>query len=312
MLPAHAASSWSQRFRARLPRTDTAHFQNSTLGIILALPLLAVLVGLLAYPMLYAIYMSFMNKQVGRPPVYIGIGNYVELLQDPILREVVFNTVLYTVVCVTCKAIFGFIVAFVLNENLRFRNFFRGWVLLPWVLPALVVGLTWRWMFNETAGVINFVLLKLHVITLPVPWLADKTLAKIAVMTTNVWHGSPFFVLTLLSGMQSIPLDLYEAAEVDGASVLQKIRHIMLPWLKPVFAIVIIISSIATFNDFSTIYVVTTGGPSNATQIIATYAYKVGFEALRFGYGSAVSLVSVPFMVAFILILAARMWREDE
>ena len=307
-----AALSWRQRVRARLPRPNSAHFQNSTLGILLALPLLAVLIGLLAYPMLYTLYMSFMNKQVGIAPKYVGLANYVELIQDPILREVIFNTVLYTVVCVASKALLGFAVALVLNENLRFRNFFRGWVLLPWVLPALVVGLTWRWMFNETAGVINYVLLQLHLITLPVPWLADKTMAKLAVMTVNIWHGFPFFVLTLLAGMQSIPLDLYEAAEVDGASIWQRTRHIMLPWLKPVFGIVIIVSSISTFNDFSTIYVVTTGGPSNATHIISTYAYKVGFEALRYGYGAAVSLVTVPFMIVFIFILATRMWREEE
>jgi multiple sugar transport system permease protein len=307
-----AALSWRQRIRARLPRTNSAHFQNSTLGIILALPLLAVLIGLLAYPMLYAAYMSFMNKQIGIAPKFVGLANYVELLQDPIIPSVILNTLLYTVAGVTCKAVIGFLVALVLNEQLAFRNFFRGWVLLPWVLPALVVGLTWRWMFNETAGVINFVLLKLHIISLPISWLASKELARVAVIVTNVWHGFPFFVLALLSGMQSIPLDLYEAAQVDGATMLQRIRYIMLPWLKPVFAIVIILSSISTFNDFSTVYVVTGGGPSDATHIIATYAYKVGFEALRFGYGSAVSLVSVPFMIIFIWILATRMWREDE
>jgi multiple sugar transport system permease protein len=288
-------------------------FESVWLGVILVAPLVVVLVGLLLYPVVSAILVSFQSKFLGSPGKFIGLGNYIEMFtQDQAILEVLSNSVTYTVGSVVLKVIIGFVTAMLLNEHLVARSLFRGWMLLPWIIPTLVVGLTWRWMFDQSGGILNFVLVKLGLIDIPPAWLADKVLARIAIVLANVWRGFPFFTITILAGLQSIPLELYEAAEMDGATLWRKIRHITIPSIKPVVLITVILSTIWTFNDFELLWVMTGGGPSYSTHIFTTYAYQLGFKGSRFGYATAVSLVALPLIILFILYLVPKLWGDDE
>jgi multiple sugar transport system permease protein len=301
------------RGHARLAPWRGLHFQRTTLGVILALPLIAVLVGLLAYPMLSAFNVSLQAKSAGAPGEYVGLANYIRIFtRDHAVGEILINTLIYATATVALKAVLGLAMAVILNENIVARNLFRGWLLLPWIAPTLVTALTWRWMFDQTGGVINFILSSLGLVHVPPAWLASKGLARVALIVANVWRGFPFFGVTLLAGLQSISPELYEAAEIDGATVWQRIRHITLPWLEPVLLIVVILSTIWTFNDFTMVWIMTNGAPGYSTHLFATYAYHLGFRGTELGYATAVSLVATPLLLLFIAALAPRMWRDEQ
>jgi multiple sugar transport system permease protein len=286
-------------------------FQRSSLGVVLVVPLLLVLLGLLAYPIFWSALLSLQSKSPGQTAQFIGLANYVETFKDSAISDVVVNTIFYAVVSVILKTIIGLAMALVLNEAIPARNFFRSWLLLPWIAPVLVTALTWRWMFAETGGIINFVLMGLGLAHMPPAWLASRWLARLALVIANTWRGFPFFGITLLAGLQSIPTELYEAAEIDGASIWQRIRSITLPLLEPVLLIVVILSTIWTFNDFTLVWILTQGGPSNSTHLFATYSFFQAFRANRYGYAAAVSLVATPLLLIFIAALAPRMWKEE-
>jgi len=270
-------------------------------------------VGLLAYPIFSATILSFQSKSPGRPEQFVGMANYLEIFtKDSAIGEVVVNTIIYAAVSVLLKTGLGLVMALVLNEAIPARNFFRGWLLLPWIAPVMVTALTWRWMFDQTGGIVNYILNGLGLLDIPPAWLASRWLARLALIIANTWRGFPFFGVCLLAGLQSIPTELYEAAEIDGASTWQRIRKITLPLLEPVLLTVIILSTIWTFNDFTLVWIMTQGGPSNSTHLFSTYAFWEAFRANRYGYAAAVSLVATPLLLIFIAALAPRMWKEEE
>ena len=302
-----------RRVRSDTPLLRSIHFEQSTFGVFLVIPLIVVLLGLLLYPMISSVLVSLQAKVIGSPGRYVGLGNYVELLtKDRVFLEVFVNTVIYAVASVVFKLILGFAAAIFLNERVRGQNVFRGWILLPWIIPTLVVGLMFRWMFDQTGGVLNFLILKMGLMKIPPAWLAENWLAKGAVIFANVWRGFPFFMITILAGLQSISPELYEAAAMDGARGGQRMRFITIPAVRSVILVVIILSIIWTFNDFELLWVMTGGGPSYSTHIFVTYAYQLSFEGSRFGYASAVSLITTPLLVIFILLLLPRLMRDEE
>jgi ABC-type sugar transport system permease subunit len=286
--------------------------RQTVLGPLLVLPLLLVVIGLLAYPVASALLISLQDKVIGQPGRFIGLENYRALLfEDVRFRQVVGNSVLFTLVSVAAKLVVGMGMALILNQQFPFRGFFRGWLLLPWVTPIFVCALTARWMFDGSAGVINYVLQRLGIIELPIAWLGMGATAMAAVIITNIWRGFPFFGVTLLAAMQSIPGELYEAAEIDGANAWQRFWHITLPSLRTVLVIVTLLSTIWTFNDFTIVWMLTGGGPAFATHIFATYAYHVGFIGSRLGYAVAVSMVITPVLIALILLLSPLILRGE-
>ena len=285
---------------------------EAALGYALVIPLLLVMLGLLAYPVVSALLISFQDKMLGKPGRFIGLDNYTELLfGDRRFRMVVRNSVAFTFLSVLGKLIIGLGMAVMLNQRITMRTMFRGWLLLPWVAPTFVTALTWRWMFDGTSGVFNFILTKLGVIDVPIAWLGNASTALLAVTATNIWHGFPFFGVSLLAALQAIPSELYEAAEVDGASAWQKFRYITIPGIKNVLIITTMLSTIWTFNDFQIVYIMTGGGPAFATHIFATYAYTVGFSGSRLGYAIAVSTFLTPFLIVMILALSPLILREE-
>jgi multiple sugar transport system permease protein len=245
---------------------------------------------------------------VGR---FIGLENYRQLLfNDPFFWQVVRNGFIFTIGSVLLKLLVGLIMALVLNQPLVFRGLWRGLLLMPWVAPTVVTALSWRWILDLT-GVLNLVLRDLGLMTSSIPWLAQYGTAMFSLILVNTWRGFPFFGITLLAGMQAIPQELYEAAEIDGATVWQRFRYVTLPSLRTVILVVTILSIIWTFNDFSIVWLLTGGGPGHATDVFATYTYKLGFVTSRLGYGQTVSVILAPVLIAIIMILSPLMLRGE-
>jgi len=198
-----------------------------------------------------------------------------------------------------------------LNQRFLFRGFIRGIMLLPYVTPDLVVALTWRWIFDATFGVLNYILKTLGIIEVNVAWLANAWMGLGAVSIANIWRGFPFFGICLLAGMQAIPQDHYEAAEMDGANVFQRFWHITVPALKAVIMVATVLSTIWTFNDFTLLWTMTGGAPADQTHIFATYIYVLSFKFNRISYAMAVTVVMLPILIGLIMIMAPRMFRQD-
>ena len=285
---------------------------DAGLGYLLLVPMLVVVIGMLAYPFFTALYFSFTRKVLGQAPEFIGLANFVELITEDLrFRKVALNSVVYAVTSVAGKLTVGMLMAVTLNQAIKARGFFRGLLLLPWVMPTVVTALTWRWIFDGTFGVLNYMLKTAGIITVPVAWLADRYLAMGALILANVWRGFPFFGVSLLAGLQTIPSERYEAAEVDGASLRQRFQHITLPGLRPVIIVTTMLSTIWTFNDFAMPFIVTRTGPNDATNVFGTYTFQVGFRGNQLGYGIAATVIMMPILFALISILSPLMWREE-
>lgn len=284
---------------------------DSTLGYLFLLPALLVIVGLVAYPFANAIVMTFQQKTAGAPGRFIGLGNYRELLASEVFVRTVFNTVVYTACGVGFKFFLGLGMALVLNQERRGNNMFRSFLLIPWAIPTVISALNWRWIYDDASGLINNVLVRLNLVEETISWLSNPHLAMFSVLVVVVWQGTPFFTMSFLAGLQSIPKELYEAAEIDGASVLQQFRYITLPRLQPIFITAIMLSAILTSASIQFVYILTNGGPADRTQIFPTLAYNLALGgAQRLGMGATVSLFFFPLLVVFIIFLTRRMLRE--
>jgi multiple sugar transport system permease protein len=270
------------------------------------------LIGLLvAYPFCMAIYFALSNAFIGRPSQFVGFANFINLWESDAFRQTFQNAFVFTGAAVAFKLVLGITLALLLNQQLWFTRLLRGAVLLPWVIPTALSTLAWWWMFEPLYSVVNWTGTALGVMDPPGPnWLGQKYYAMTAVVTVNVWRGLPFFAITILAGLVSIPKELYEAAEADGAGPISRFWHVTLPLLKPVLAIVVLFSTIFTFSDFNIVYVLTHGGPINSTHLFATLARQIGLESGQIGQGAAVSLYLFPVLV-FVVWAQLRFVRKQ-
>ena len=284
---------------------------DRTLGYLFLFPAMLVILGLVAYPFANAIVMTFQNKTAGAPGRFIGLGNYRELLHSEQFLRTVLNTVIYTAVGVGIKFCLGLSMALVLNQERFCNNLFRSFLLIPWAIPAVMTALNWRWIFDDASGLINNVLVRLNLIDETISWLSNPHLAMFSVLVVVIWQGTPFFTMSFLAGLQSIPKELYEAAEIDGASVLQQFRYITLPRLQPIFITVVMLASIFTSAGIQFVYILTNGGPADRTMIFPVLSYNMALGgAQRLGMGATVSLFFFPILVVCIIFLTRRMLRE--
>src|SRR5438093_259009 len=284
--------------------------QDRNLGYLFLFPAMLVILGLVAYPFASAIVMTFQAKTAGAPGRFIGLDNYRELLRSEQFLRAVVNTVSYTAIGVGFKFLLGLSMALVLNQERFGNNLFRSFLLIPWAIPTVMSALNWRWIFDDASGLINNVLVRLNLIDETISWLSDPHLAMLSVIAVVVWQGTPFFTMSFLAGLQSIPKELYEAAEIDGASVLQQFRYITLPRLQPVFITVVMLASIFTSAGIQFVYILTNGGPSDRTMIFPLLSYNLALGgAQRLGMGATVSLFFFPILVVFIIFLTRRMLR---
>jgi len=272
------------------------------LAAALLLPTVILLGLFIAYPFVEGVLLSVTDARVGVPGTFVGLANFEALWDDSIFRTCVWNTFVYTVVATVFKLALGLWLALLLNYHFKGKAFIRAFILLPFIIPTVLSTFAWKWMFDPTFSVINWTLFQLGLIHARINWLGDPNLALISVIIVNVWRGVPFYAISLLAGLQTINPELQEAAAIDGARPWQRFWHVTWPLLLPVTMVVVLFSVIQTFADFQLVYVLTGGGPANATQLFATYAYQIGVGTGLLGQGAAISLAMFPFLLIIVVV----------
>ncbi|HEX6842865.1 MAG TPA: sugar ABC transporter permease [Stellaceae bacterium] len=282
--------------------------RRSTVAFLFTLPLIAVIVGLIVYPGIYAIYLSMLNKAQTK---FVWFSNYTFLFRRDTFWQVVEQSCIFAVTAVIFKAIIGIITAHLVN-NLpsKGQRKWRGMLLIPWVIPLSLSTLGWLWLLDPTYSAFNWILAKVggHI-----PWLSEPNWARFCAILVNVWYGAPFFLIMYLAALKSVPADLYEAAAIDGANAWQKFAHITLPMMRNIIAITVLFSLIVTFANYDIVRVLTAGGPRNTTHIFATWAFQLGIASGDIPLGASVSLFMFPILgISAIFILRGVRRRGKE
>ena len=290
-------------------------FENRhVLGFLFLLPAAVLLLLFLTYPLGLGTWLGFTDAKVGRSGVFVGLENFQYLWGDSVTRLALFNTIFYTVVASVIKFGLGLWLALLLNKHLPFKSFIRAVVLLPFIVPTALSALAFWWIYDSQFSVISWVLVKLGIINTYIDFLGDPWNARFATIAANIWRGVPFVAITLLAGLQTISPSSYEAASLDGATEWQQFRHVTLPLLTPIIAVVMTFSVLFTFTDFQLIYVLTRGGPLNSTHLMATLSFQRAISGGSLGEGAAIATAMVPFLLAAILFsyygLQRRAWQQ--
>jgi multiple sugar transport system permease protein len=286
------------------------------LGFWFMLPAAAFLILFLAYPLGLGVWLSFTDARIGRSGIFVGLENYEWLLDDPVFWLSVFNTLLYTVVASAIKFGVGLYLALLLNERMPFKAIVRAIVLIPFIVPTVLSAIAFWWIYDAQFSIVSWSLRHLGLIDGNINFLGDPWNARWSAIFANIWRGIPFVAITLLAGLQTVSPSLYEAATIDGASRWQIFRHVTFPLLTPIIAVVMTFSVLFTFTDFQLIWVLTRGGPVNATHLMATLSYQRAIIGGQLGEGAAISTAMIPFLLAAILIswfgLQRRKWQQGE
>ena len=286
------------------------------LAIWFMLPAAAFLILFLAYPLGLGVWLSFTDARLGRDGIFVGFENYEYLWEDSIFWLSVFNTLLYTSVASIIKFAVGLYLALLLNERLSFKAIIRAVVLIPFIVPTVLSAIAFWWLFDPQFSIISWSLKKMGLITANIDFLGDVWNARWSVIFANIWRGVPFVAITLLAGLQTVSPSLYEAATIDGATTWQRFRYITYPLLTPIIAVVMTFSVLFTFTDFQLIWVMTRGGPVNATHLMATFSYQRAIMSGYLGEGAAISTAMIPFLLGAILVswfgLQRRKWQQGE
>ena len=284
--------------------------RESVFSWVMLAPGVLFLLAFVAYPFFYGIFLSLQDRRVASTGTFVGLANFATQMQDAVFWQVTRNTFVYTIVATFLKMVGGLAMALVINQQFRGRNLVRAFLLLPFIVPTVLSSVAWMWILDPTFSVINWTLRNTGLVTQNFSWLGNATLAMVSIIMVNTWRGLPFYGITLLAGLQTISPDLYEAAAIDGAGITQRFWNITLPVIKPVLIIVTMFSIIFTFSDFQLIYVLTHGGPANATHLFATYAFDIGMSAGVLGMGAAVALAMLPALALLIVALTFYLRRE--
>src|SRR5262245_13720906 len=284
------------------------------LGAIFMVPALALLLLFLTYPLGLGTWLGFTDAKIGRAGQWIGLENFSFLWGDDVTRLALFNTIFYTVIASVIKFGLGLWLALLLNKHLPWKAFFRAIVLLPFIVPTALSAIAFWWIYDAQFSIISWALVKLGLIHGYIDFLGEPWHARFATIAANIWRGVPFVAICLLAGLQTISPSYYEAASLDGASDWQKFRFVTLPLLTPIIAVVMTFSVLFTFPDFQLIYVLTRGGPLNATHLMATLSFQRGISGGSLGEGAAIATAMVPFLLAAILFsyfgLQRRAWQQ--
>ena len=273
-------------------------------------PALLILCFAVVYPFFSAIWLSFNDKMAGAPATYVGLDNYRELFGDPKFLQVIRNTFIYTFFGVAIKFVLGLSMALVLSHDRPLNFIYKTILFVPWAVPPVVAALNWRWIYDDFSGMLNHILFTLGLVDDVISWTGDKSYAMGAIVAVVVWSGTPFYTMSFLAGLKAIPKELYEAARIDGANRIQEFWNITIPSMRPVFTVVVMLSTIWTSTNVVFVLLLTNGGPANATQILPNLAYKYALLASRLGIGSAVNMIFFPILAILIIFLSRRMLRD--
>ena len=294
-------------FRSKISGFIDTYFEVFSISLTLA-----VLFSVVLIPAVYVIYSSFLKKTLSygqTEDFFIGLSNYFHLFSDPYFWKFLSQNLIYTMGSLVVSFLLGFACALALNKITSFKGFFRGIILVPWVFPPVVVALLWRWLFNDSYGLINALL---RSITSPVLWLGNVKIAMFSVIITDAWTRTPFMMIFILAGLQTIPNDLYEAAEMDGANIFTCFRYITLPLLKSTIVLLLLIMSIFIFRTYVIIGGLTRGGPAQATETLTTYIFRLTMEYWDIGYGSALSTFVLIFILALGFLYLRIFYKGEE
>jgi ABC-type sugar transport system permease subunit len=301
-------SVWSGRSGA--PRFTLA-IQKTIFAYALVLPAVVAVVGLVAYPFFFAIYVAFTDRLIGTAGQWIGFDNFRYLINSAAFQASLWNTVVIVVVSDFLKLLIGLGLALLVSQRLPGRGIIRSILLLPWAMPAFVAFLTWRVLYQPIGGGINLVLGQLGMEDTIIDWLGQRSTAMPAVIVATVWRGFPFWFVSILAALQTIPDELYDAAKVDGASPWQRFWAVTEPGIRPVVIVTILLSSIWTANAFEHVWLLTQGGPSDATMVFPVLAY-FGMQTQRIGEAAAVSLAMLPVLAILVFTATSLMQRDED
>lgn len=290
----------------REPRFSLRQIE-SAMGYMLVSPIVICILVLVVYPFFFAISISFTDRSIGGGGTFVGLDNFRYLFNQPEFLETIRNTIVLVGSVQVSKFFLGLGIAILLNQPIRGRNFWRGLILIPWAMPGFVAYINWKLMFVPQGGALNYIMLKTGLVSTHVDFLGTKDLAMLSVITATVWRGFPFWVITFLAALQTVPKDLYEAAALDGANAWQRFLNVTFPGIRHIVLVVVLVSTIGTTNNFESVWLLTGGGPSNATMTFPVYAYY-RLQNLNIGEAAAVGVAMLPIfaMLAFVIIVLLK------
>ena len=294
-----------QRFFQRIDNLSEAKY-----GYLLVSPTIVLLSMIVVMPAGYVIYLSFFAFDFTMTPTFVGLRNYQDIFNNSTFYFYLTHSGQYILVGVGSAFLCALIVALALNEITKYTGLFRTFSLWPWGIPPVVATLMWKWILNDSNGVLNQILVSIGLLRQPVAWLASPSFTMEVLALVHAWTVIPFIMVILLAGLQSVPHDLYEASSIDGASVIQRFRHITIPFLKPAMMSSLMITTIFAFRTFDIVFTLTGGGPGESTEMLVTYIYEKAFRELQLGYAGALSVLMV--LISFgIIVFFTYIFRTD-
>lgn len=282
---------------------------------LLVLPALIVVGMLLVYPIFSSLYYSLTTKHLIKPAYdFVGLSNYQSVLTDPDFFKAFATSIIWTVVSLLGQIIVGFSAALALNRVKHLKGVYRILMIIPWAFPSIVIALSWKWILNGVSGFLPNLLYELGLASELPQFLSDSSLVFGTLIFINIWFGAPMIMVNVLSALQMIPQDQYEAAQIDGASKLQQFGYITVPHIKVVVGLLVVLRTIWVFNNFDIIYLITGGGPANATTTVPIYAYNMGWGTKLLGRSSAVTVLLLAFLltVCFIYFKIIGRWEKED
>jgi multiple sugar transport system permease protein len=288
--------------------------RDSSLGYILIGPAFIFLAVMMAYPFAYAVYLSFTDKQIGAPATFTGFENYARLLRTSLFSKTVANSLVYTLFALVLKFFGGLALAALLNRPFVGQRVVKALLLLPWIMPTVFSTMIWSWIFHPSFSIINELLVnRLGLLAQPIPFLRDERWAMASLIFVNVWRGIPFFGITFLAAIQSVSTETIEASKIDGASNWVSFWRISFPMILPVVIIVMLISTIGTLGDFDLPFLLTHGGPNNATTLFSLTAYTLSMSSGFIGLGAAVTMTMFPLLILLVIasLISVRKQQQD-
>ena len=294
-----------------LPSRKRRHKPDWLVAYLFLAPAAAIFAAFVAYPLIDGISTAFTSRAVAQPGVFVGLQNFAKLFADPQFRLAAWNSLVLTIGTVAVKLVLGLTFAVLLSQPMPMRGVIRALAFLPWAVPGMIASLSWKWIFDEQSGVLQYLVFLLGLSDKPVYWLSDPSVALFAVAIAMVWQGLPFFTMMFVAALASIPSDLNEAAAIDGAGIVRRFFSVTLPQMRGVMVVTVMLSTIWTFNSFEMVFVLTGGGPAGRTHIMPTLAYDFAIAQSQLGLGSAVIVSVVPVFVILIFLLTKRMLNRD-
>ena len=293
-------------------KTVSMEQKEKKLAVILIAPAVIYLILIMGLPLIWAVYTSLTDKVIGAAQVnFVGLSNYIEIIKDPVFQKSLLNTFIFAFFAVMGKVILGMIMALAMKQPGRGRGGIRVAMILPWTIPTIVSVFAWQWIYSDVGGALNRILMVLHITDHQIGWLSTTSMAMFSVILVNIWRGTPFIAISVLAGLQNISPDLYEAASLDGANVIQRFLYVTLPSVKEVIILSAFVTTVWTLNDFEIVWCMTRGGPSHATELVSTYSYIQGFMNSNIAKSVAASLILVPILVVLVHYITKSSLSEE-